>query len=101
MANMDSNKTPMPVQAPNIRNKNFYEVALGYTYEQAINEAKRCLNCPNKPCRSACPVEIDIPAFIEKVANEDIEGAYDILTHQPPSHFQRMRQSILPKQNVS
>ncbi|MFR6378422.1 MAG: hypothetical protein ACLUN5_19075 [Oscillospiraceae bacterium] len=70
----------MPSQEPNVRNKNFNEVALGYTYEMAVNEAKRCLNCPKKPCRSACPVQIDIPAFIERVANEDMEGAYKVLT---------------------
>lgn len=81
MPNMELKKTKMPVQEANIRNKNFEEVALGYTYEQAINEAKRCLNCKNKPCRLACPVAIDIPAFIEKVANEDIEGAYEIISH--------------------
>ena len=71
--NMDPKKCPMPSQEPNIRNKNFKEVALGYTYEMAVNEAKRCLNCPKKPCRSACPVQIDIPAFIERVVNEDME----------------------------
>ena len=78
--NMDPKKCPMPSQEPDIRNKNFKEVALGYTYEMAVNEAKRCLNCPKKPCRSACPVQIDIPAFIERVANEDMEGAYQVLT---------------------
>ena len=78
--NMDPKKCPMPSQEPNVRNKNFKEVALGYTYEMAVNEAKRCLNCPKKPCRSACPVQIDIPAFIERVANEDMEGAYQVLT---------------------
>ena len=80
MRNMDPKKCPMPSQEPNVRNKNFNEVALGYTYEMAVNEAKRCLNCPKKPCRSACPVQIDIPAFIERVANEDMEGAYKVLT---------------------
>ena len=78
--NMDPKKCPMPSQDPNVRNKNFDEVALGYTYEMAINEAKRCLNCPKKPCRSACPVQIDIPAFISCVANEDLEGAYKVLS---------------------
>ena len=78
--NMDPKKCPMPSQDPNVRNKNFKEVALGYTYEMAVNEAKRCLHCPKKPCQSACPVAIDIPAFIEKVANEDMEGAYKVLT---------------------
>ena len=78
--NMDLKKCPMPSQDPNVRNKNFDEVALGYTYEMAINEARRCLNCPKKPCVSACPVQIDIPAFIACVANEDLEGAYKVLT---------------------
>ena len=78
--NMDMNKCPMPVQDPDVRNKNFDEVALGYTYDMAVNEARRCLNCKNKPCVSACPVQIDIPAFIERVASEDMEGAYRVLT---------------------
>ena len=78
--NMDMKKCPMPVQDPDVRNKNFDEVALGYTYDMAVNEARRCLNCKNKPCVSACPVQIDIPAFIERVANEDMEGAFDILS---------------------
>ncbi len=77
--NMDPKKCPMPSQDPNVRNKNFEEVALGYTYEMAVNEARRCLNCKNKPCVSACPVAIDIPAFIERVANEDMEGAFEII----------------------
>ena len=78
--NMDPKKCPMPSQDPDIRNKNFDEVALGYTYEMAVNEAKRCLNCPKKPCVSACPVQIDIPAFIACVAGEDMEGAYRVLS---------------------
>ena len=78
--NMDPKKCPMPSQDPNVRNKNFSEVALGYTYEMAVNEARRCLNCPKKPCQSACPVQIDIPAFIACVANEDMEGAYKVLS---------------------
>lgn len=78
--NMDMKKCPMPSQDPNVRNKNFDEVALGYTYDMAVNEAKRCLSCPKKPCVSACPVQIDIPAFIACVANEDMEGAYKVLS---------------------
>ncbi len=74
--NMDNKKCPMPYQEANVRNKNFSEVALGYTEEMAVNEARRCLNCKNKPCKSKCPVGIDIPAFIEKVAQKDFEGAY-------------------------
>ena len=78
--NMDPKKCPIPSQDPNVRNKNFDEVALGYTPEMAVNEAKRCLNCPKKPCQSGCPVGIDIPAFIAKVAEEDFEGAYQVLS---------------------
>ena len=78
--NMNPQKCPMPSQDPNVRNKNFDEVALGYTAEMAVNEAKRCLNCPKKPCQSGCPVGIDIPAFIAKVAEEDFEGAYKVLS---------------------
>ena len=78
--NMDLKKCPMPVQYPDVRNKNFEEVALGYTYDMAVNEARRCLNCKNKPCVGACPVQIDIPAFIERVAEEDMEGAFDVLS---------------------
>ena len=80
MPNMDPKKCPMPVQAPEVRNKNFSEVALGYTPEMAVNEAKRCLHCKNKPCVSGCPVGIDIPGFIAKVAEEDFEGAYEVLS---------------------
>ncbi|HPF88392.1 MAG TPA: NADPH-dependent glutamate synthase [Candidatus Limiplasma sp.] len=78
--NMSLTQTPMPTQDPNVRNKNFNEVALGYTKEMAINEAKRCLGCKHKPCVSQCPVQIDIPAFIQKVAQDDMEGAYAILS---------------------
>ncbi|HIU14986.1 MAG TPA: NADPH-dependent glutamate synthase [Candidatus Ventricola intestinavium] len=78
--NMDPKKCPMPSQEPDVRNKNFDEVALGYTYEMAVQEARRCLNCPKKPCQSACPVQIDIPAFIGCVAQEDLEGAYRVLS---------------------
>ena len=78
--NNDTKKCPMPVQEPESRKRNFDEVALGYTYEMAVNEARRCLNCRNKPCTTACPVSINIPAFIERVANEDMEGAYQIIS---------------------
>lgn len=79
MPNMDPKKHEMPVQAPNVRNKNFDEVALGYTYEIAVEEAQRCLNCKNRPCVEGCPVSIQIPDFIACVANEDIEGAFEVL----------------------
>ena len=80
MANMSLKKNEMPVQAPNIRKRNFEEVALGYTPAQAIDEAHRCLNCKNKPCVSGCPVAIDIPSFIAKIRESDFEGAYEILS---------------------
>ena len=79
MPNMDPKKCPMPSQEPNVRNKNFKEVALGYTEEMAVNEAKRCLQCKNHPCRSGCPVEIDIPGFIKHVAEGDFEAAYNVI----------------------
>ena len=80
MANMSLKKNEMPVQDPMIRNRNFLEVALGYTEEQAVNEAERCLNCKNKPCVGGCPVAIDIPAFIMKIKERDFEGAYQIIS---------------------
>ena len=80
MPNMSLVKNKMPSQAPEIRNKNFKEVALGYTEEQAIDEAKRCLNCKNKPCVSGCPVQVNIPEFIQKVAQGDFEGAYGVIS---------------------
>ena len=80
MPNMSLKKNEMPSQEPNVRNKNFKEVALGYTKEQAIDEAQRCLNCKNKPCVTGCPVQIDIPAFIGQVAAGDFEAAYEIIS---------------------
>ncbi len=80
MPNMSLKKNEMPSQAPDVRNKNFLEVALGYTEEQALDEAQRCLHCKNKPCVAGCPVGIHIPDFIAKVAEGDFEGAYQIIT---------------------
>ncbi len=79
MPNMSLVKNPMPTQAPEERIKNFNEVALGYTEEQAIDEAKRCLNCKNKMCMHGCPVKIAIPEFISKVAEGKFEEAYEII----------------------
>ncbi len=79
MANMSPNKNIMPAQDADIRNKNFDEVALGYSKEAALDEADRCLNCKNKPCVSGCPVLIDIPEFIGKIKQEDFEGAYETI----------------------
>jgi len=80
MANMSLEKQKMPELAPDVRNKNFEEVALGYTAEQAVEEAERCLQCKHKPCVGGCPVQIDIPAFIAKIKERDFEGAYQIIS---------------------
>lgn len=79
MPNMSLKKNPMPVQSAEERNKNFKEVALGYTEEDALSEAERCLHCKNKPCVSGCPVMVNIPDFIGKVKEKDYEGAYEII----------------------
>lgn len=79
MPNMSLTKNPMPSQEPEIRNKNFLEVALGYSEEAAVDEAQRCLHCKNMPCVSGCPVNIDIPAFIKEIADKNFEGAYGII----------------------
>lgn len=80
MPNMSLKKNEMPVQDPIVRNKNFLEVSLGYTEEQAIDEANRCLDCKNKPCVNGCPVSINIPEFIKKIKESDFEGAYQIIS---------------------
>lgn len=79
MPNMKPTKNPMPSQEPDVRNKNFLEVALGYSEENAIDEAQRCLNCKHKPCVSGCPVQINIPEFIAHVAKGDFETAYGVI----------------------
>ena len=80
MPNMSLKKNPMPHQEADVRNKNFDEVALGYTPEQAMDEAERCLNCKHKPCISGCPVMVHIPEFIAKVKEGDFEGAYQVIS---------------------
>lgn len=70
----------MPHQPPLVRNKNFLEVSTGYSAETAIDEAKRCLHCKHRPCVAGCPVRIDIPEFIAKVAEGDFESAYQIIS---------------------
>ena len=78
--NMSLNKNPMPSQDPKVRNKNFDEVALGYTEEMAIDEAKRCLQCKNPKCMGGCPVHIHIPEFISLVAEGKFEEAYQVIS---------------------
>ena len=79
MANMSLLKNEMPVQDPHVRNGNFFEVALGYTPEQAMSEADRCLGCKNKSCVAGCPVRIDIPEFLEFVKKGEFEEAYQVI----------------------
>ena len=80
MPNMNPKKCPMPEQAPDVRNKNFKEVSLGYTEEMAVEEAGRCLHCKNPKCVEGCPVNIRIPEFIAKVSERDFLGAYEVIT---------------------
>ena len=82
MPNMSPTKVPMPQQDPNVRNKNFEEVATGYTAEMAMEEATRCINCKNRPCMTGCPVNVPIPGFIEQVAAGNFEKAYEIITSE-------------------
>lgn len=77
--NMSKTKVPMPEQDPNIRNKNFKEVSLGYSLEMAQEEANRCIQCKNKPCMDGCPVSVKIPEFIAEVVKGDLDKAYDII----------------------
>ena len=80
MAAREPKKHEMPTQAPEVRAHNFDEVALGYNEELALAEAQRCLGCKNKPCMQGCPVNIDIPEFISHIKNNDIEGAYKVIS---------------------
>ena len=80
MPNMSMTKNPMPEQDAKVRSRNFEEVCLGYTREQAMEEATRCLNCKNKPCVGGCPVNIHIPEFIARVAEGDFKAAYEIIS---------------------
>ena len=98
MANMQATKTPMPEQDPNVRNKNFKEVTLGYTAEMAINEAKRCLQCKKPHCVEGCPVNIHIPEFIHEVAEGNFEKAYEIITD---TNALRRRRSANPSASAA
>ena len=82
MANMDPKKHPMPCLDPKVRAACFDEVALGYSPEDAIEEAKRCLSCKHRPCMDGCPVSIAIPEFLAEVARGDFEAAYGVITRQ-------------------
>ena len=73
-------RTPMREQDPLARARNFEEVTLGYSREEALVEAERCLMCADQPCVRGCPVSIDIPGFILKVSEKNFHGAYDVIT---------------------
>ncbi|HZU76935.1 MAG TPA: dihydropyrimidine dehydrogenase, partial [Dehalococcoidia bacterium] len=73
-------RTPMRQQDPHERAGNFAEVARGYSLDEALLEAERCLFCPEQPCVAGCPVGNDIPGFIQKLTEQDFRGAYDVLT---------------------
>ena len=82
MANMSLKKNPMPSQDPNVRNKNFDEVALGYTEEQALDEAQRCLQCKNPACVQGCPVNVPIKDFIHEIVEGNMDKAYEVIKSQ-------------------
>ncbi len=73
-------KVPVREQAPDVRNKNFDEVCLGYNIDEAKEEAERCLNCKNAQCIKGCPVSINIPGFIAQVKDGNIEEAYKVIS---------------------
>jgi glutamate synthase (NADPH/NADH) small chain len=79
MINLVNVKNPMPEQKPDVRNKNFLEVAEGYTEDMAVREAMRCLQCRKHPCMTGCPVSVRIPEFINKIAQGEFEEAYQII----------------------
>ncbi len=97
MPNMDPCKTQMNEIDPNVRIRNFDEVATGYTEEQAIKEAQRCLNCKNRPCVSGCPVHVPIPDFIECVVAGDFKGAYDVIKEM--NAFPAICGRVCPQEN--
>jgi glutamate synthase (NADPH/NADH) small chain len=82
MPKVNLNRISMPRQDPKIRSKNFNEVALGYSPEQAKEEASRCIQCPKRPCTGGCPVGVDIPDFIKAIVNDDMPGAVRILKNK-------------------
>ncbi len=76
---LDLNRVSMPRQDPEVRARNYTEVALGYTDEMALQEAGRCIQCPKRPCVGGCPVNVDIPDFIKAIQDNDMPEAVRIL----------------------
>lgn len=97
MPNMQNEKTPMPLQEGLVRITNFEEVALGYTEEQMINEADRCLHCVNHPCTAGCPVSVMIPDFIKALKQGKIDEAYGIITKT--NSFPTICGRVCPQEN--
>ena len=79
MAKLNLNRMEMPRQKPEVRAKNYNEVALGYSHEQALEEAQRCIQCPKQPCKAGCPVQVDIPEFLLALRDDNMEEAVRIL----------------------
>jgi len=79
MAKLNLNRVPMPRQDPKLRGRHFNEVALGYSLEQAKEEASRCIQCPKRNCVEGCPVNVDIPDFIKAIRDGDMPEAVRIL----------------------
>jgi len=82
MPKLNLNRVPMPRQDPEVRGRNFNEVALGYTDEQALAEAERCIQCPKRGCVEGCPVDIEIPAFIQAILDGDMPEAVRVLKNK-------------------
>ena len=97
MINFKQVKNPMPEQDPQVRARNFKEVSCGYTAQQAVNEAMRCLKCRKKPCTKGCPVMVKIPEFIAKVAEGEFEAAYQIISET--SALPRICGRVCPQEN--
>jgi len=95
--NLQPTKTPMAEQPPEVRSHNFKEVALGYTPEEAVNEARRCLQCKKPSCVTGCPVGIPIPQFLARVAVEDFAGAFAILS--AANDLPRISGRVCPQEN--
>ncbi len=77
--NKSKEKTPITEQDPAVRAKNFDEVIKGYTADEAVLEAHRCMHCPNSPCMEGCPVGVRIPEFIKEVSNRNFAAAYALI----------------------